>query len=83
MKERALSEVIPDAKAEGAVDVHLFANKWHDLEKQVVRDLILAGTRPTVVTVRRSGTLNAMSACCRERMDRLFFSGGKPRRSSP
>jgi polyribonucleotide nucleotidyltransferase len=46
LKERVLSDVVPDPKAEGAVDPALLAHAWHDLEQQVVRDLILAGTRP-------------------------------------
>jgi polyribonucleotide nucleotidyltransferase len=46
VRERALAEVIPDRLAEGAVDAALFTEKWHDLEQRVVRDLILAGTRP-------------------------------------
>ncbi len=45
LKERALSEVIPDPDAEDAIDAGLFRNAWHKLEEQVVRDLILAGTR--------------------------------------
>jgi polyribonucleotide nucleotidyltransferase len=46
VRERAVSEVIPDPKADGAVDSNLFANVWHDLQEQVVRDLILSGKRP-------------------------------------
>jgi polyribonucleotide nucleotidyltransferase len=46
LKERALGEVIPDPKAEGAVSVAAFSTGWHDLEQKVVRDLILSGTRP-------------------------------------
>ncbi len=38
--------MIPDPNAEGAVDAAALATAWHDLEQQVVRDLILAGTRP-------------------------------------
>jgi len=46
IKERALSEVIPDPNAADAVDPNRFGSVWHDLEQLVVRDLILAGTRP-------------------------------------
>ena len=46
VKERALGEVIPDPEAEGAVAPGAFGKAWHDLESIVVRDLILAGTRP-------------------------------------
>ncbi len=46
VKEAALAEIIPDANAEGAIDVNRFKSAWHDLEAVVIRDLILAGTRP-------------------------------------
>ncbi len=46
VKEKALGEVIPDPSAEGAVCSKRFKSVWHDLEEKVVRDLIIAGTRP-------------------------------------
>ncbi|WP_442510062.1 polyribonucleotide nucleotidyltransferase [Novipirellula sp. SH528] len=46
LRDRALSEVIPDPKADGATCPNRFKSVWHDLEEKVVRDLILAGTRP-------------------------------------
>ncbi len=46
VKAKALLETIPDAKAAGAVDPARFSTVWHDLEEHVVRDLIMAGTRP-------------------------------------
>ncbi len=46
LKEQALAEVIPDPLAEGAVKPEVFASAWHGLESRVVRDLILAGSRP-------------------------------------
>jgi polyribonucleotide nucleotidyltransferase len=46
VKERARGEVIPDPAAEGAITPERFRSAWHDLEEKVVRDLILAGTRP-------------------------------------
>jgi len=46
IKAQALAELIPDPAAEGALDAHVFGRAWHDLELRVVRDLILAGTRP-------------------------------------
>lgn len=46
LKEQALAAVIPDPTAEGAPDPQRFASAWHALEAKVVRDLILAGTRP-------------------------------------
>ncbi|MCO6459468.1 MAG: polyribonucleotide nucleotidyltransferase, partial [Pirellulaceae bacterium] len=46
LKERARAETIPDPAAEGAVCPAAFATAWHDLQECVVRDLILAGTRP-------------------------------------
>jgi len=46
LKARALAETIPDPAAEGAVSAGDFGSAWHKLEGRVVRDLILAGTRP-------------------------------------
>ena len=48
LKEQVLAEVIPNHAADDACKDELakFANAWHDLESRVVRDLILAGTRP-------------------------------------
>ncbi len=45
-KKRASTEVIPDATAEGAVCEKAFSRAWDNLQYGVVRDLILAGTRP-------------------------------------
>ena len=39
-------ELIPDPDADGAICVKRFKTVWHDLEEKVVRDLIVAGTRP-------------------------------------
>ncbi len=46
VKKAALAEIIPDPAADGAVCSQRFGSAWHDLEAIVVRDLILAGTRP-------------------------------------
>ncbi|MCG8652901.1 MAG: polyribonucleotide nucleotidyltransferase, partial [Pirellulales bacterium] len=46
LRDRAMEEVIPDPDAEGAVCPKRFKSVWHDLEEKVVRDLIIAGTRP-------------------------------------
>lgn len=46
LKERVKAEMIPDPSAEGAIGEDVFKEAWHDLEERVVRDLILAGTRP-------------------------------------
>ncbi len=46
LRERVFADVIPDPKAEGAVEIGDLKQAWHDLEEKVVRDLILAGTRP-------------------------------------
>jgi len=46
LKLRALAELIPDPKAEGAPDAAAFGTAWHDLKQQIIRELILAGTRP-------------------------------------
>ncbi|QDV23133.1 Polyribonucleotide nucleotidyltransferase [Aureliella helgolandensis] len=46
LKEEAKAALIPDPKAEGAICADAFSTAWHDLEHQVVRELILGGTRP-------------------------------------
>ncbi|MEE3372846.1 MAG: polyribonucleotide nucleotidyltransferase [Planctomycetota bacterium] len=46
LKERAQADLIPDPDASDAIDAKRFGAGWHDLEEKVVRDLILAGTRP-------------------------------------
>ena len=46
VKTKAQEEVIPEPEADGAVCSKRFSKAWHDLEEKVVRDLILAGTRP-------------------------------------
>ncbi len=46
LKEKAKQELIPDPLAEGAISESSFKHAWHELESKVVRDLILAGTRP-------------------------------------
>jgi polyribonucleotide nucleotidyltransferase len=46
LKQQAMAEIIPDPAAEGAIRPEAFGNAWHHLEEQVVRDLILSGTRP-------------------------------------
>jgi polyribonucleotide nucleotidyltransferase len=45
LKEKAMAETIPDPEAEDAPTADAFGSAWHDLEAQVVRDLILSGTR--------------------------------------
>lgn len=46
LRDRAMAEVIPDPDAEGAITVQRFKSAWHDLEEKVIRDRILAGSRP-------------------------------------
>lgn len=46
LRDKAMADMIPDPEAEGAIDVKRFKTVWHDLEKKVARDLIVAGTRP-------------------------------------
>lgn len=46
LKDKAQGETIPDAAANDAVTEVEFSSAWHDLEAQVMRDLILSGTRP-------------------------------------
>jgi polyribonucleotide nucleotidyltransferase len=46
LKERAVAELIPDPKAEGAINPVAFNLAWAKLTERVVRDLILSGTRP-------------------------------------
>lgn len=43
---QARLEVMPDPSADGAITEEAFAKAWHKLEAEVVRDLILSGTRP-------------------------------------
>ncbi|MGA2068043.1 MAG: polyribonucleotide nucleotidyltransferase [Thermoguttaceae bacterium] len=45
IKERALAETIPDPQAADAPTAAGFNAVWHSLERQVVRQLILGGTR--------------------------------------
>ncbi len=46
LKEQARAALIPDPDADGAIEPGAFKTAWHDLEARVVRNLILAGTRP-------------------------------------
>ncbi|HEV3138784.1 MAG TPA: polyribonucleotide nucleotidyltransferase [Pirellulales bacterium] len=46
LKARVIAELIPDPTAADAGSAHGLATAWHALEEKVVRDLILAGTRP-------------------------------------
>src|SRR5207247_6450457 len=46
LREQALAEFVPDPAAEGAIEAGVFDRAWQELELRVVRDLILAGTRP-------------------------------------
>lgn len=46
LKKRAQVALIPDPDASDAIDAKRFGAGWHDLEEKVIRDLILAGTRP-------------------------------------
>ncbi len=45
LKAQVMAELIPDPKAEGAIDVGAFKSAWHDVEEYAIRDLILEGTR--------------------------------------
>lgn len=45
LKQQALEELIPDEEAEGAYTLASFGKSWHDLEEQVIRQLILEGKR--------------------------------------
>jgi len=46
LKETALREMIPDPAAPDAIGLERFHSAWQALERRVVRDLILEGTRP-------------------------------------
>ncbi len=46
LRERVTTEMIPDPQAEGAIDPAALSSAWHELERRVVRDQILSGTRP-------------------------------------
>ena len=45
LKEKAISDVIPDPDADDAICPNRFKVVWHDVEEKVVRDLILDGKR--------------------------------------
>ncbi|MEX2558868.1 MAG: polyribonucleotide nucleotidyltransferase [Pirellulales bacterium] len=46
LKQQASLELATEMADVLAADPHRFERAWHDLEQRVVRDLILAGTRP-------------------------------------
>jgi polyribonucleotide nucleotidyltransferase len=46
LKERVTSELIPDPKAEGAIKPERLSAVWSEVKERIIRDLILAGTRP-------------------------------------
>ncbi len=46
IRDQAIVDIIPDPNAHDAVDIKRLKSVWHDLEEKVVRDLIVAGTRP-------------------------------------
>ncbi len=46
VKAKAIAELIPDPKAEGAYTELRFSTVWSALVEKAVRDLILSGTRP-------------------------------------
>jgi polyribonucleotide nucleotidyltransferase len=46
LKEQAVADLIPDPKAEGAITSIAFNSAWSKLKERIIRDLILAGTRP-------------------------------------
>jgi polyribonucleotide nucleotidyltransferase len=46
VREQMLAEIVPDPLAAGAPKLEAVQVAWHDLVQRVVRDLILAGTRP-------------------------------------
>ena len=45
LRDEAKAQIIPDPAADDAVSESAFKKAWHDLEEDVVRDLIVAGTR--------------------------------------
>jgi polyribonucleotide nucleotidyltransferase len=46
LHEKVVAEMIPDPAAEGAIDAEALDRAWHEVERRVVRDLVLSGTRP-------------------------------------
>ena len=46
VKKKAVEEMIPDPEAEGAIALSALKHALHDLEGQVVRNMILSGKRP-------------------------------------
>ncbi len=45
LRDKMISEMVPDPQSADAIDQGRLFHLWHDLEQRVVRDLILAGTR--------------------------------------
>ena len=45
LEEKAVAEMIPDPAAPGAIEPAALDRAWHHVERRVVRDLILSGTR--------------------------------------
>lgn len=80
LRERVMAEVIPNPEAEEAVKLVAFDAAWHRFEATVVRDLILAGTRPTAVGARSCGRSSVWWMSCRGPTDRPCSSGVRPRR---
>jgi polyribonucleotide nucleotidyltransferase len=46
LKERVTAELIPDPNAEGAIKPERLNTVWSEVKERIIRDLILAGTRP-------------------------------------
>ena len=46
LKDAAMSELVVEEAGEGAITAEAVAHAWHQLERRVVRDLILSGSRP-------------------------------------
>ncbi len=46
VKAKALAEIIPDPKADGAFTENKFSAAWSQMVEKAVRELILSGTRP-------------------------------------
>jgi polyribonucleotide nucleotidyltransferase len=46
VQAQAMAALVPQSSTDGSITVEAFQQAWHKLEAEVVRDLILSGTRP-------------------------------------
>ena len=84
LKDQVVAELIPDPKARGAIHARAGSSRrWHALEEQVVRDLILEGKRIDGRDTKTLRTSTARSTCCRACTARPCSSAARRRPWSP